>query len=125
MQLVGDSKEASSGVLKIGVQVEYYAVRWRQQYTCFRGVQPESDGIKKTCNAPGSRLSGCTTTVNARLLNRTTKYGFPCIFLTVKTSIGTGMVVANIISQYENEDLLVEGLTILKEWNPCGYPNLP
>ena len=46
---------------------------------------------------------------------RTTKYGFPCIFLTVKTSIGTGMVVATIIPQYENEDLLVEGLTILKE----------
>ena len=45
---------------------------------------------------------------------RTTKYGFPYIFLTVKTSIGSSMVVATIIPQYENEDLLVEGLTILK-----------
>ena len=53
---------------------------------------------------------------------RTTKYGFPCIFVTVKTSIGTGMVVTTIIPQYENEDLLVEGLTILKEWNPLWLP---
>ena len=44
------------------------------------------------------------------------------IFLTVKTSIGTGMVVATIIPQYENEDLLVEGLTILKEWNTLWIP---
>ena len=53
---------------------------------------------------------------------RTTKYGFPCIFLTVKTSIGSGMVVATIIPQYENEDLLVEGLTILKQWNALWSP---
>ena len=53
---------------------------------------------------------------------RTTKYGFPCIFLTVKTSIGSGMVVATIIPQYENEDLLVEGITILKQWNALWSP---
>ena len=53
---------------------------------------------------------------------RTTKYGFPCIFLTVKTSIGNGMVVATIIPKYENEDLLVEGLTILKQWNALWSP---
>jgi len=52
---------------------------------------------------------------------RTTKYGFPCIFLTVKTSIGSGMVVATIIPQYENEALLAEGLTILKQWNPLFF----
>ena len=34
---------------------------------------------------------------------RTTKYGFPCFFLTVKTSLGLGRVVATIIPQYENE----------------------
>ena len=32
------------------------------------------------------------------------------------------MVVATIIPQYENEELLVEGLTILKEWNPLWLP---
>ena len=32
------------------------------------------------------------------------------------------MVVANIIPQYENEDLLVEGVTILKEWNTLWIP---
>ena len=65
------NKEASSGVLKMGAQVKKYTVGWRQQYTCFRGGQPrykESDGTKKTHNAPGSRLSGCTATLNARLL---------------------------------------------------------
>ena len=44
------NKEASSGVLKMGAQVEKYTVGWRQQYTCFRGGQPrykESDGTKK------------------------------------------------------------------------------
>ncbi len=41
---------------------------------------------------------------------RTTKYGFPCFFLTVKTSIGIGRVVGTIITQYENEELLTEGL---------------
>ena len=54
----------------------------------------------------------------------TTKYGFPCIYVTLKTSIGTGMVVATIIPQYENEDLLVEGLTILKEWDPLWLPKI-
>ena len=53
---------------------------------------------------------------------KTTKYGFPCIFLTVKTSIGTGRVVATIIPQYESEDLLTEGLNILKNWNPLWSP---
>ena len=53
---------------------------------------------------------------------KTTKYGFPCIFLTVKTSIGFGRVVATIIPQHESEDLLVEGLRILKQWNPQWSP---
>ena len=53
---------------------------------------------------------------------RTTKYGFPCIFLTVRTSIGRGMVVATIIPQFENEDLIAEGLTIAIQ---DGHPNIP
>lgn len=53
---------------------------------------------------------------------RTTKYGFPCIFLTVKTAIGSGRVVATVIPQHESEDLLIEGLNILKEWNPTWSP---
>ena len=50
---------------------------------------------------------------------RTTKYGFPCFFLTVKTS-QEQVVVATIIPQNENEDMLTEGLQILKQWNPDG-----
>lgn len=53
---------------------------------------------------------------------RTTKYGFPCFFLTVKTSLGMGRVVATVIPQYESEELLVEGLQILKQWNPSWSP---
>lgn len=53
---------------------------------------------------------------------RTTKYGFPCFFLTVKTSLGLGRVVATIIPQYESEAILAEGLNILKDWNPCWSP---
>ena len=37
---------------------------------------------------------------------RTTKYGFPCFFLVVKTSLGMGRVVGTIIPQQENEILL-------------------
>ena len=56
----------------------------------------------------------------------TTKYGFPCFFLTVKTSLGLGRVVATIIPQYKSEELLAEGLAILKEWNPnCGLRATP
>lgn len=53
---------------------------------------------------------------------RTTKYGLPCFFLTVKTSIGIGRVVATIILQYENEELLTQGLQVIKEWNPHWLP---
>jgi len=53
---------------------------------------------------------------------RTTKYGFPCFFLTVKTSLGIGRVVATIIPQNENEDMLTEGIQILKQWNPEWQP---
>lgn len=65
------SKEANSGVLKKGSQRLQYTVSWRQQYTCFRGGQPRyklSKQCKKPRNAPGSRLSGCTATLNLRLL---------------------------------------------------------
>ena len=54
---------------------------------------------------------------------RTTKYGFPCFFVTVKTSLGIGRVVATIIPQYESEELLTEGLCVLKKWNPNWSPH--
>lgn len=53
---------------------------------------------------------------------RTTKYGFPCFFLTVKTSLGMGRVVGTIILQCENEELLTDGLHMLKQWNPSWCP---
>ena len=54
---------------------------------------------------------------------RTTKYGFPCFFVTVKTSLGIGRVVATIVTQDETELLLTEGLKILKQWNPNWTPS--
>ena len=68
---INTNKEASTGVLKMGAHAVQYTVGWRLQYTCFRGGQPrykESEQTKKPRNAPGSRLSGCTATLNARLL---------------------------------------------------------
>ena len=53
---------------------------------------------------------------------RTAKYGFPCFFLVVKTSLGMGRVVGTIIPQQESEDLLAEGLKVIKEWNPAWSP---
>ena len=53
---------------------------------------------------------------------RTNKYGFPCFFLVVKTSLGTGQVVGTIIPQYETTELIAEGLKILKSWNPDWIP---
>ena len=47
---------------------------------------------------------------------------FPCFFVTVKTSLGIGRVVATIITQDETEALLTEGLKILKQWNPQWSP---
>ena len=48
---------------------------------------------------------------------KTTKYGFPCFFLVVKTSLGIGRVAATIIPQYETTEMIKEGLQILKSWN--------
>ena len=68
---INTNKEASTGMLKIGAHAVQYTVGWRLQYTCFRGGQPrhkENEQTKKPRNVPGSRLSGCTATLNARLL---------------------------------------------------------
>ena len=43
--------------------------------------------------------------------------------LMVKMSTGSGMFIATITPQYENEDLLAKSLTILKQWNPLWSPN--
>ena len=40
----------------------------------------------------------------------------------VRTSIGIGHVVGTIIPQYENEELITEGLSILTQWNPDWKP---
>jgi len=49
------------------------------------------------------------------------RYGFPWYFLVVKTSIGIGRVVGT-IPQYETEELIAEGLKIIKQWNPQWSP---
>ena len=36
---------------------------------------------------------------------KTCKYNFPCFFLTVKTSVGIGQVVATIIPEFETEEI--------------------
>ena len=65
------NKETNNGVMRIGTKVYQYTVSWRQHYTCFRGGQPRHKAFneyKTPRNAPGSRLSGCQATLNARLL---------------------------------------------------------
>ena len=44
-------------------------------------------------------------------------------FVTVKTSLGIGRVVATIVTQDETELLLTDGLKILKQWNPNWIPS--
>ena len=53
---------------------------------------------------------------------KTCKYNFPCFFLTVKTSVGIGQVVATIIVEFETEEMLSQGLEVLKTWNPTWNP---
>ena len=53
---------------------------------------------------------------------KTLRYGFPCFFLVVKTSIGIGRVVATVIPQFETEELIGEGLRVIKLWNPLWSP---
>ena len=53
---------------------------------------------------------------------KTLRYGFPCFFLVVKTSIGVGRVVGTIIPQFETEELIAEGLQVIKKWNPLWSP---
>ena len=55
-------------------------------------------------------------------IHKTVKYGFPCFFLIVRTSIGIGHVVGTIVPQYETEELITEGLSIIKKWNPDWKP---
>jgi len=48
---------------------------------------------------------------------------FQAFFVTVKTSLVIGRVVATIIPQYESEELLTEGLCLLKKWNSNWSPH--
>ena len=54
---------------------------------------------------------------------KTCKYNFPCFYLTVKTSVGIGQVVATIIPEFETEEMLSQGLQILKSWTPTWNPS--
>ena len=54
---------------------------------------------------------------------KTLKYGFPCFFLVAKTAIGKGCVIGTIIPQYETEELIAEGLTVISSWNPGWCPD--
>ena len=54
---------------------------------------------------------------------KTLKYGFPCFFLVAKTAIGKGRVIGTIIPQYETEELIAEGLTVISSWNPGWCPD--
>ena len=56
-------------------------------------------------------------------IHKTVKYGFPCFFLVVRTSIGIDRVVGTIVPQYETEELITEGLSIIKTWNPDWKPH--
>ena len=51
---------------------------------------------------------------------KTLKYGFPCFFLVAKTAIGKGRTI---IPQYETEELIAEGLTVISSWNPGWCPD--
>ena len=53
---------------------------------------------------------------------KTLRYGFPCFFLVIKTSIGIGRVVGTIIPQFETEELIAEGLSVIKSWNRSWSP---
>ena len=53
---------------------------------------------------------------------KTLRYGFPCFFLVIKTSIGIGRVVGTIIPQFETEELIAKGLSVIKSWNRSWSP---
>ena len=57
------------------------------------------------------------------LMDAICKYNFPCFFLTVKTSVGIGQVVGTIIPEFETEEMLSQGLQILKSWTPTWNPS--
>ena len=45
-------------------------------------------------------------------------------FVTVKTSLGIGMVVTTVIPQYESEELLYRGTTSVEEVEPKLVPSI-
>jgi len=66
---------------------------------------------------PNSNVITCMDGVYKTLTS-----GFPCYFLVVKTSIVIGRVVGTIIPQYETEELVAEGLRIIKLWSSRWSP---
>lgn len=53
---------------------------------------------------------------------KTTKYAIPLFFLCVRTNVGY-KVVAEFMTQYEDQKSISEALAILKSWNPLWKPN--
>ena len=68
-----------------------------------------------------ARYGNTVTCMDA--IYKTLKYGFPCFFLVAKTAIGKGCVIGTIIPQYETEELIAEGLTVISAWNPGWCPD--
>ena len=80
-------------------------------------VNPQARMQAEVLSGRGQKFSVISLYLSPPLLqnpgyatDKTLRYGFPCFFLVVKTSIGVGRVVATIIPQFETEEL-----------NLCGH----
>ena len=72
------NKQLDKGVLSKDEKLEKYSVKWSKVYNCHRGGkarykheadQPaKASKVRKSRNAPGSRLMDCKATINTRLI---------------------------------------------------------
>ena len=92
-----------------------------QEEICFNDEQPFLLVLQTRQQSKWLQQFGNTITCMDATY-KTLRYGFPCFFVVVKTSLGIGRVVGTIIPQYEIEDLIREGLMKLAEWNPSWCP---
>ncbi|XP_065918696.1 uncharacterized protein [Dysidea avara] len=92
-----------------------------QEEICFNDEQPFLLVLQTRQQSKWLQQYGNTITCMDATY-KTLRYGFPCFFVVVKTSLGIGRVVGTIIPQYETEDLIREGLMKLAEWNPSWCP---
>jgi hypothetical protein len=56
--------------------------------------------------------------------HKTTKYGLPLFFLTVKTNVGSGYPAAIFLPEKEDEASIAEALKLLQHANPSWKPNI-